>query len=58
MRTDGASNEHITLINGLMQRFATSGDAVDGLRWALPRVLDMVHAEAGSLFLHLSLIHI
>ena len=52
MRTDGASNEHITLINGLMQRFATSGDAVDGLRWALPRVLDMVHAEAGSLFLH------
>ena len=24
MRTDGASNEHITLINGLMQRFATA----------------------------------
>lgn len=46
------SPDNITLINGLMQRFAATGDAVDGLRWALPRVLDALDAEAGSLFLH------
>jgi len=44
--------DNITLISGLMQRFAATGDAVDGLRWALPRVLDALDAEAGSLFLH------
>ena len=51
---DGVSppTDNITLINGLMQRFAATGDAVDGLRWALPRVLDALNAEAGSLFLH------
>ena len=46
------STDNITLINGMMQRFAASGDAVDGLRWALPRVLAALDAEAGSLFLH------
>jgi len=45
------SADNITLFNGLMQRFAASGDAVDGLRWALPHVLDSLQAEAGSLFL-------
>ena len=44
--------DSITLINGMMQRFARSGDAVDGLRWALPHVLAALDAEAGSLFLH------
>ena len=44
--------DNITLINGMMQRFAASGDAIDGLRWALPRVLEALDAEAGSLFLH------
>ena len=46
------SPDNITLINGMMQRFAASGDAIDGLRWALPRVLEALDAEAGSLFLH------
>ena len=46
------SPDNIALINGLMQRFAASGDAVDGLRWALPQVLEALDAEAGSLFLH------
>lgn len=44
--------DNIALINGLMRRFAASGDAIDGLRWALPRVLEALDAEAGSLFLH------
>lgn len=44
--------DNIPLINGMMQRFARSGDAVDGLRWALPHVLQALDAEAGSLFLH------
>ena len=44
--------DNITLINGMMQRFAASGDAIDGLRWALPYVLQSLNAEAGSLFLH------
>jgi len=46
------SPDNIALINGLMQRFAASGDAIDGLRWALPQVLQALDAEAGSLFLH------
>ena len=46
------SPDNIALINGLMQRFARSGDAIDGLRWALPQVLEALDAEAGSLFLH------
>ena len=46
------SPDNFALINGLMQRFAASGDAVDGLRWALPKVLEALDAEAGSLFLH------
>lgn len=51
---DGSASptDNITLINGMMQRFAGSGDAVDGLRWALPHVLRALDAEAGSLFLH------
>jgi sigma-B regulation protein RsbU (phosphoserine phosphatase) len=51
---DGSATptDNITLINGMMQRFAGSGDAVDGLRWALPHVLRALDAEAGSLFLH------
>ena len=44
--------DNLNLINGMMQRFARSGDAVDGLRWALPHVLAALDAEAGSLFLH------
>lgn len=44
--------DNITLINGMMQRYASSGDAVEGLRWALPYVLTALGAEAGSLFLH------
>jgi len=46
------SPDNVALINGLMQRFAASGDAIDGLRWALPQVLQALDAEAGSLFLH------
>lgn len=52
MKTDNIATDHITLINGLMQRFAASGDAIDGLRWALPRMLNLLDAEAGSLFLY------
>ena len=52
MEAAAPSTDNITLINGMMQRFAASGDAVDGLRWALPRVLAALDAEAGSLFLH------
>ncbi len=44
-------DETLTLINGMMQHYASSGDAVAGLRWALPRVLKRVSAAAGSLFL-------
>lgn len=44
--------DNINLINGMMQRFARSGDAMEGLRWALPQVLAALDAEAGSLFLH------
>ena len=52
MEAAAPSTDNITLINGMMQRFAASGDAVDGLRWALPKVLAALDAEAGSLFLH------
>lgn len=41
----------ISLIDGLMQQYGASGDAIDALRWALPRVLNDLNAEAGSLFL-------
>lgn len=44
--------DNFSLISGLMQRYAETGDAVEGLRWALPRVLESLSAEAGSLFLH------
>ena len=43
---------HLDLLSGLMRRFAETGDAVDGLQWALPYVLETLSAEAGSLFLH------
>ena len=52
MEAAAPSTHNITLINGMMQQFAASGDAVDGLRWALPKVLAALDAEAGSLFLH------
>ena len=44
--------DHLDLLSGLMRRFAQTGDAVDGLQWALPYVLENLSAEAGSLFLH------
>ena len=44
--------DHLDLLSGLMRRFAQTGDAVDGLQWALPYVLETLSAEAGSLFLH------
>ena len=44
--------DHLDLLSGLMRRFAKTGDAIDGLKWALPYVLETLSAEAGSLFLH------
>ncbi len=44
--------DHLDLLSGLMRRFAQTGDAIDGLQWALPYVLETLSAEAGSLFLH------
>ena len=44
--------DNFSLINGMMRVYAETGDAIDGLRWALPRVLESLSAEAGSLFLH------
>ena len=52
MRTELDSLNHLDLLSGLMRRFAETGDAVDGLKWALPYVLETLSAEAGSLFLH------
>ena len=46
------SIDNFGLISGLMAQYAETGDAVAGLRWALPRVLESLSAEAGSLFLH------
>ena len=46
------SIDNFGLISGLMEQYAETGDAVAGLRWALPRVLESLSAEAGSLFLH------
>ena len=43
------SESQLSLINGMMQRFAQSGDALAGLNWALPLVLEELQAEAGSL---------
>ena len=43
---------HSSLITGLMKKYAQNGDAVAGLEWVLPRVLQAILAEAGSLFLH------
>lgn len=40
------------LVSGLMSQYASTGDAVAALRWALPLVLDNLNAEAGSLFLY------
>jgi sigma-B regulation protein RsbU (phosphoserine phosphatase) len=42
----------LALIAGLMRQFAETGDAVAALRWALPRVLEEINAEAGSLFIY------
>ena len=42
----------LNLVSGLMAQYASSGDAVAALRWALPLVLDNLNAEAGSLFLY------
>ncbi len=49
--TSGVDSQ-LSFINGMMQRFAQSGDAMAGLNWALPLVLDELQAEAGSLWLH------
>lgn len=46
------NHDNFALINGMMRVYADSGDAIDGLRWALPLVLEALSAEAGSLFLH------
>ena len=42
----------LQLVSGLMSQYATTGDAVAALRWALPLVLENLNAEAGSLFLY------
>ena len=42
----------VSLITGLMSRYGSTGDAIAALRWALPKVLGELNAEAGSLFLH------
>lgn len=47
---EGGNN--LTLIAGLMREFARTGDAMAALRWALPRVLEELGAEAGSLFMY------
>ena len=52
MRPEIDSLNHLDLLSGLMRRFAETGDAIDGLKWALPYVLETLSAEAGSLFLH------
>ena len=53
MKNDSPNQlDHLDLLSGLMRRFAETGDAVDGLQWALPYVLETLSAEAGSLFLH------
>ena len=36
---------------GMMERFAASGDVLSALSWCLPKILDTLKAEAGSLFL-------
>lgn len=46
------SIDNFGLITGLMTQYAETGDAIAGLKWALPRVLESLSAEAGSLFLH------
>ena len=46
------NHDNFALINGMMRVYAETGDAIDGLRWALPLVLEALSAEAGSLFLH------
>ena len=52
MKTEIDGLNHLDLLSGLMRRFAETGDAIDGLKWALPYVLETLSAEAGSLFLH------
>ena len=52
MSYDIPTLNHLDLLSGLMRRFAETGDAVAGLQWALPYVLETLSAEAGSLFLH------
>ena len=42
----------ISLISGLMAHYGETGDAIAALRWALPKVLNELNAEAGSLFLY------
>ena len=52
MTSDTKQLDHLDLLSGLMRRFAETGDAIAGLQWALPYVLQALSAEAGSLFLH------
>ena len=52
MTETSQNQDNFALINGMMRVYAETGDAIDGLRWALPLVLEALSAEAGSLFLH------
>lgn len=47
-----ASDGDLTLMSGMVQRYAETGDYLDGLRWAIPHILNNLSAEAISLFLH------
>ena len=45
-------SEHLSDISiGMMERFAESGDVVSALEWCLPKILNSIRAQAGSLFL-------
>jgi phosphoserine phosphatase RsbU/P len=49
---DQAPLSHAHIITGLMQHYAKHGDVLAGLDWALPKILEALSAEAGSLFMH------
>ena len=50
--SSSSSENGFSLIEGLMRHYGTEGDAIGALRWALPKVLSRLEAEAGSLFLY------
>ena len=47
-----ATDGNLTLLNGMVQRYAQTGDYLDALGWAIPHILKSLSAEAISLFLH------